>query len=181
MLQKLTYWQSKYEFLTYLLERRHDIEANVAEHLGLPRQHSCVVMPPIDWIHGSFNVCLPVHVDDGRSLVVRFPLPYKVGEANNPGNSDEKLRCEAATYIWIHQNCLDVPLPRLWGFALSTSVAVRHHQRIQGPSSDCLPSSALWKPGLSSSAPSMLYGKVYFLSSAILRRSPTYNIVVLII
>ena len=111
MLQKLTYWQNKHDFLTYLLERRHDIEAIVAEHLGIPRQDSCVVMPPKDWIHGSFNACLPVHLDDGRSLIVRFPLPYKVGEFNNPGNSDEKLRCEAATYAWINQNCLDVPLP----------------------------------------------------------------------
>ena len=96
----------------------------MAEHLGVPGQGSCLVMPPDDWIHGSFNVCLPVKVDDGRSLIARFPLPYKVGDMNNPGNSDEKLRCEAAAYAWINENCPNVPLPRLWGFAFSNGVCV---------------------------------------------------------
>ena len=129
MLKKLTYWQSKYEFLTYLLEHRHVIEALVKDHLGLTGQGHCLVLPPDEWIHGSFNVCLPIRVDDGRSLIARFPLPYKIGEVNNPGNADEKLRCEAAAYIWINENCSDVTLPRLWGFAFSNGICVcdLHH------------------------------------------------------
>jgi hypothetical protein len=47
-----------------------------------------------------------------------FPLPYKVGESRNPGNVDEKLRCEAATFIWIHENCPEILIPQLWGFGL---------------------------------------------------------------
>ncbi|KAH8729162.1 hypothetical protein BGZ61DRAFT_529415 [Ilyonectria robusta] len=45
----------------------------------------------------------------------------KVGEASCPRNVDEKLRCEAATYIWLQQNCPDVPIPRLFGFGLPGS------------------------------------------------------------
>ncbi|RMZ76005.1 hypothetical protein DV738_g5194, partial [Chaetothyriales sp. CBS 135597] len=47
----------------------------------------------------------------------RLPLPYKVGGAEN---GDEKIRCEAATYIWLQENCPSVPIPRLHGFGLST-------------------------------------------------------------
>lgn len=35
---------------------------------------------------------------------------------NNPGNVDEELRFEVATYIWIHENCPTVPIPTLYGF-----------------------------------------------------------------
>ncbi|OAA51237.1 Aminoglycoside phosphotransferase [Beauveria brongniartii RCEF 3172] len=59
-------------------------------------------------------------------VMIRFPLPYRVGEATNPGNSDEKIRTEAATYAWIHQNCPDVPIPRLYGFGLSTKQQFTH-------------------------------------------------------
>lgn len=124
MLRMLTYFHSKFEFLTYLLEHRDDIEANVANHLRLPGPKSCWVSPPDEWIHGSFNACLPIRLDDGRTLMARFPLPYKVGEVSNPGNSDEKLRSEAATYAWINENCPEVPLPRLWGFAFSGGLCV---------------------------------------------------------
>ena len=124
MLKKLTYRQSKYEFLTYLMEHRHIIEDLVKDHLGLSGQGHCLVLPPKEWIDGSFNVCLPIQADDGRSLIARFPLPYKVGEVSNSGNADEKLRCEAAAYIWIKENCSDVPLPRLWGFAFSNGICV---------------------------------------------------------
>lgn len=51
--------------------------------------------------------------------MIRFPLPYKVGELNYPGNANEKVRCEAATYVWIRENCRDVPIPHLWGFAFA--------------------------------------------------------------
>ncbi|OJJ69560.1 hypothetical protein ASPBRDRAFT_198212 [Aspergillus brasiliensis CBS 101740] len=50
---------------------------------------------------GSYNVCIPVWVNPPsvNRVLIRIPLPYKIGEATNPGNVDEKLRCEAATYI----------------------------------------------------------------------------------
>ncbi|KAL2023980.1 hypothetical protein VTK56DRAFT_215 [Thermocarpiscus australiensis] len=49
--------------------------------------------------HGSFNVAVPVLIQaKGRwgneRVYVRFPLPYKVGETEHPGNVEEKLRTE---------------------------------------------------------------------------------------
>lgn len=184
MFKKLTYWQSKYNFLTYLLEHRHEIEAIVAEHLGLPGQQNCLVLPPDEWIHGSFNACLPIQVDDGRSLIARFPLPYKVGEANKPGNADEKLRCEAAAYAWINQNCPDVPLPRLWGFSFSNGVCVSGHQGhrfIQAIRFNKLHSSALSKPALLLYVRSTFCARRHYGFSAILCQSHISDIAVLLI
>lgn len=35
-----------------------------------------------DWIHGSFNVCIRVEIEGnpGRQVMIRFPLPYRIGE-----------------------------------------------------------------------------------------------------
>ncbi|RDW68765.1 uncharacterized protein DSM5745_08525 [Aspergillus mulundensis] len=92
--------------------------------MNLNKRQTCRVGEVKDWISGSFNVCIPVDIDgqDGNAskrVLIRFPLPYKVGESQHPGNADEKLRCEAATFIWIQQNCPSVPIPRLWGFAFA--------------------------------------------------------------
>lgn len=70
-----------------------------------------------------FNVYIPIYVtrkdqQPQKRAMIRLPLPYKIGESKFPGNVDEKLRSEAATYIWIRQNCPDVPIPELWGFGL---------------------------------------------------------------
>ncbi|TPX15568.1 uncharacterized protein E0L32_004266 [Thyridium curvatum] len=51
-----------------------------------------------------------------QKAIIRFPLPYKIGEEHYPGNVDEKLRCEAATYAWLQSHCPAVPTPRLLGF-----------------------------------------------------------------
>ncbi|QQK47979.1 Aminoglycoside phosphotransferase [Penicillium digitatum] len=80
-----------------------------------------------DWFRGSFNVCVPVTIENwkerqqpGLRVILRFPLPYRVGEGFRPGNGDEKIRCEAGAYAWLQQNCPDVPIARLYGFAMST-------------------------------------------------------------
>jgi hypothetical protein len=52
-------------------------------------------------------------------------LPYRIGEDCCPGNGDEKVRCEAGTYAWLQENCPTVPIPRLYGFGLSTGQTVR--------------------------------------------------------
>ncbi|OAL25414.1 hypothetical protein AYO20_10448 [Fonsecaea nubica] len=68
---------------------------------------------------GFRNVCIPVYFSPASKkddVYVRIPLPYKVGERNSPGNVEEKLRCEVASYIWIQQNCPDIPIPALYGF-----------------------------------------------------------------
>ncbi|TVY53166.1 hypothetical protein LCER1_G005575, partial [Lachnellula cervina] len=35
---------------------------------------------------------------------------------HNSGNADEKLRTEAATFIWIEDNCPAIPIPNSWEF-----------------------------------------------------------------
>ena len=129
MLRRLTYWDKRIKFLVYLLDHSAEIEAVVSYHLGLSETGSCCLAPLNDWIHGSFNMCLPVYVKNWKSspekrAMIRFPLPYKVGEEDFSGNAEEKLRCEAATYIWIRENCPDVPIPQLWGFAFQDDQCV---------------------------------------------------------
>lgn len=128
ILQQLTYVVQKATFYSHLNDRRRQIGSLVAYHLGL-RDEQCRVSAVEDWVHGSFNICVPVSVDGEndrgrRRVLIRFPLPYKLGESFRPGNSDEKIRCEAATFIWLSDTCPDVPIPRLWGFGLSTGQTV---------------------------------------------------------
>lgn len=55
-----------------------------------------------NWYHGSFNLCVPVIVggwkqkqQPGQRVLLRFPLPYRVSDAFQPGNgmkrSDARL------------------------------------------------------------------------------------------
>lgn len=128
MLRRLSYWNKRIYFLCYLDDHSAEIEAIVSYHLGLSEIESCYIAPLDDWIHGSFNMCLPIHIKDRegheKRVMMRFPLPYKVGEEECPGNAEEKLRCEAATYVWIQENCPDVPIPQLLGFAFHENQCV---------------------------------------------------------
>lgn len=124
ILHQLEYYDQRTQFFDNLNAKRDWIKAAVAHHLGLNSPAACHVTETEDWLHGSFNVCVPVTVDNGKRVLVRFPLPYRVGEAFRPGNGDEKIRCEAGTYAWLQENCPMVPIPRLYGFALSTGESV---------------------------------------------------------
>ncbi|KAL4954293.1 hypothetical protein BDW69DRAFT_205332 [Aspergillus filifer] len=57
-------------------------------------------------------------------MAFRVPLPYKCGERYYPGNCEEKLRSEAATYIWINENCPD---------DLVSQAGSCHEDRLSGP------------------------------------------------
>lgn len=115
ILARLEYPQKKSDFWSYLSARKHEIEAVLLLHL---RVKHCRVAEESSWISGSYNVCIPVYINPPTDdcIFVRIPLPYKVGETEKPGNIDEKLRCEVATYMWIQQNCPDVPIPSLLKF-----------------------------------------------------------------
>ncbi|PLN86910.1 kinase-like domain-containing protein [Aspergillus taichungensis] len=116
ILHRLDYPQKQKEFWSHLLSHQSDIEELVSFHL---RAKHCQIADETDWLSGSYNVCIPVYVSppSEKRVLVRIPLPFKIGETNNPGNLDEKLRCEVATYIWIHEKCPTVPIPSLYGFA----------------------------------------------------------------
>ncbi|KAJ6151646.1 hypothetical protein N7470_007243 [Penicillium chermesinum] len=124
MLLDVSYPNSGIDFFVSLYSHRNDIAAVVSGHLGLGRSNQCRLGEVREWIHGSFNVCIPVYVENwtagtAKRVLIRFPLPYKVGESAYPGNADEKLRCEAATYIWIQQHLRDIHFLAFGGFGLA--------------------------------------------------------------
>ena len=129
ILHRLGYYGQQNKFFSTLSHKHDWIKTIVAHHLGLNSSNACDVADIVDWFHGSFNVCIPVTIKDwkrrpGGRILLRLPLPYRVGEAFRPGNGDEKVRCEAGTYAWLQENCPDVPIPQLYGFAMSTGETV---------------------------------------------------------
>ncbi|KAJ9644797.1 uncharacterized protein PV06_08292 [Exophiala oligosperma] len=105
------------EFLDYLQRHASDIPGLVAHHLLLSDRQECKVSDRSEWLHGSFNACIPVTISNWPTarVLLRCPFPHMVG---SPMGLDEKIRCEAATFAWIADNCPQVPIPRLWGFGL---------------------------------------------------------------
>ncbi|KAE8153631.1 hypothetical protein BDV25DRAFT_22006, partial [Aspergillus avenaceus] len=122
ILHQLSYYDKQNNFFSHLNNHQVWIKNIVAHHLNLNSPDACHVSDVKDWLHGSFNVCIPVTVStrSAKPVILRLPLPYRVGEDFIPGNGDEKVRCEAGTYAWLQENCPDVPVPELYGFALST-------------------------------------------------------------
>ncbi|KAL2871679.1 kinase-like domain-containing protein [Aspergillus lucknowensis] len=116
------------EFWSHLHAHKADIEELVSFHLRVSR---CEVADAADWLFGSYNVCIPVCLNptSEERVLVRIPLLFKTGEANNPGNVDEKPRCEVATYIWMRQNCPDVPIPRLYWVSFPDETTRSHPLR----------------------------------------------------
>lgn len=114
ILVRITYPEKKLAFWRFLLSQKSEIERIVSHHLHLT---TCQIGEVNTWISGSFNLCIPVCIDElsETRVLIRIPLPYKVGEANNAGNVDEKLRCEAASYMWIQENSPEIPIPKLFG------------------------------------------------------------------
>ncbi|KND92342.1 hypothetical protein TOPH_02948 [Tolypocladium ophioglossoides CBS 100239] len=123
VLAQLRYPEQKKQFWGSLAARKAEIEAIVRAQLGIDWCHLCVMEI---WKSGSFNVVMPLLVRGQKTAYFRLPLPYKAGEAEAPGNLDEKLRAEIATYIWLQEHCPDVPIPTLHGFGLSDGSSYTH-------------------------------------------------------
>lgn len=131
VLHELAYVGKRNKFLNHLARSQRTIESIVAHHLGLNSAKSCHLAAK-GWIIGGFNACIRVDVHGkdqniAQQVMIRFPLPYCVGEEPCPGNSDEKIRSEAVTYTWMHENCPEIPIPRLYGFGLSLGKTVQIH------------------------------------------------------
>jgi hypothetical protein len=121
MLIRLGYPQLRFDLYAWVYTNRVDFEAIVSHHLNLGDGETCRLAEPKEWRHGSFNLCIPVYTDNwrkhpGKRVLLRIPLPYKLGESRYPGNTEEKLRTEAATYIQIQNDNSNVPTAFLWGF-----------------------------------------------------------------
>lgn len=133
MIPALCQLQHLFDFKDLLHQRQPAIEEVISRHLGIPKS-DFDISPEEEWISGSFNICLPVHINSAssarlqlpRRAMFRLPIPFNNGEPFSPGAMDEKLRCEAATYVWLRTNCPDIPIPRLlgMGFPGTQSVSV---------------------------------------------------------
>ena len=131
ILHQLGYFDRQRRFFSYLDTRRDWMKAVVAQHLSLDSADVCYIVKIEDWFRGSFNICVPITIvnwkrrqQPGKRVILRFPLLYRVGDDFRPRNGDEKIQCEAGTYVWLQQNCPEIPIPRLYGFALSTGETV---------------------------------------------------------
>jgi hypothetical protein len=124
IVQELSYPEERINFWYRLYKSRSQIEEVISQHLNIPASEF-ILGDLKEWVHGSFNACLPFHINQSwrtsrlpKKGIIRFPLPYKIGEDPCPGNVEEKLRCEAATYIWLQKYCPDIPVPHLLGFGV---------------------------------------------------------------
>ncbi|KAI5244550.1 hypothetical protein E4T43_03810 [Aureobasidium subglaciale] len=101
MLVQARYPQQQREFVDYL------------------QQDLCSVEHLEAWIGGSFNVLIPVVVNNSYRVAVRCPWPHHTQSLTSPNMADEKIRGEAAAYVWMSKYCPSVPIPQLIGFGLS--------------------------------------------------------------
>ncbi|PLB53810.1 hypothetical protein P170DRAFT_451803 [Aspergillus steynii IBT 23096] len=120
VLHQLGYYDQQCSFFSELYAKREWMKAVVAHHLGLGSTQGFRVAEVQDWSRGSFNVCIPITVEKWEGLQ----------PGAEPGNADEKIRCEAGAYAWLQHNCPDIPIPRLYGFALSTGECYTHYNNL---------------------------------------------------
>lgn len=125
LLVSLRYYRRACLYFNHLRKHETILRQAAAHHMGIPLEE-CEVDQDGNWMYGSFNVCIPILIRGRKEVLMRFPMPHRVGEEFRPGNADEKIRCEAGTYAWIGENCSSITVPKLYGFALSTGQSVRH-------------------------------------------------------
>lgn len=130
MLPSLTAYSKTLDFSNELEGHRAQLERLICRHLGVSKSEF-VLLGQEHWVWGSFNICLPIDIKRTplttrlpQQAILRFPLPFRCGEEYNPGNVEEKLRCEAATYIWLQRNCASIPIPRLLAIGLPSRESV---------------------------------------------------------
>lgn len=129
---ELQYYTKRKNLYYELKSQEREIQQLIALHCGLASPEMVQVADEngtLVWNHGSFNMCLCICFRDVEQsvpvkLAFRVPLPYKIGEETFPGNAEEKIRTEAATYIWIQKNCPDIPIPKLRGFGVPGGCSV---------------------------------------------------------
>ncbi|RMY57572.1 hypothetical protein D0863_12588 [Hortaea werneckii] len=122
MIPTLTAYSKTQSFCNSLEDYRPQLERLISRHLGIPPSEF-VLLGQEHWVWGSFNICLPIDIKSTlvtqclpRQAILRMPLPFRCGEDYSPGNVEEKLRCEAATYIWLQRKCPSIPTPKLLAF-----------------------------------------------------------------
>lgn len=122
IIEKLRHFEAAKQLYESLWDQRAAIQDLVRELLGLGSLTPCSIAATDRWIRGSFNVCIPLQIQHGlawKKYMFRCPMPHKFAEARFPSTIDEKLSCEAATYIWMQTHCADVRIPHLYAFGFS--------------------------------------------------------------
>ena len=122
------------EFADYLSQQSEAVEQLVVHHLSLPPHQKCNMTSRGEWLCGSFNICIPVNVQDHARVIIRVPLPHRLATNTRPDLASEKIRGEAATFAWLTTHCPKVPIPRFWGFGFPhgrsfTALAQTHWTR----------------------------------------------------
>jgi len=72
------------------------------------------------------SIVIPIMLRHRKTVFLRLPLPYRIGEVEAPGNVEGKLRTEIATYIWLEEHFPDVPIPTLHAFGPPGGQTVSH-------------------------------------------------------
>ncbi|KAI5464325.1 hypothetical protein BGZ63DRAFT_401282 [Mariannaea sp. PMI_226] len=113
-------------FTRFIWKNRSLIKLFVFLHLKLDSGagFTFYIPNPDLWEYGRFNISFPIEVrefNDNINVAVwfRIPIPYALGEDENPGNVEEKVRIEAGSRLWMRENCPTVPLPHLYGFGFA--------------------------------------------------------------
>ncbi|EGX88183.1 hypothetical protein CCM_09319 [Cordyceps militaris CM01] len=110
------------QFYSSINAQKGELEDLICNLLQVP---SCRIIPSRLWRSGSFNVAILVRLPFGKNVYLRLPFLHRLGEHTFPGNAEEKLRTEIATYLWLQEHCPDVPIPSLYAFGFPDGSIVR--------------------------------------------------------
>ncbi|PQK09298.1 hypothetical protein BB8028_0001g13680 [Beauveria bassiana] len=103
------------QFYLSINAQKGELEDLICNLLQVP---SCRIIPSRLWRSGSFNVAVLVRLPFGKNVYLRLPFLHRIGEHTFPGNVEEKICTEVATYLWLQEHCPDVPIPSLYAFGL---------------------------------------------------------------
>ncbi|OAQ96559.1 hypothetical protein LLEC1_06353 [Akanthomyces lecanii] len=114
-LPRMRYPELVRQFYAAINDQKTELEHMICKLLQVP---TCRIIESNLWRSGSFNVAILVRLPHGKNVYLRLPFLHRIGEYTFPGNVDEKIRTEAATYLWLQRHCPDVPIPTLHAFGL---------------------------------------------------------------
>ncbi|KPM34270.1 hypothetical protein AK830_g12304 [Neonectria ditissima] len=108
-------------FRNQLWEARSSIEFVTKFLLGLSHGSACRVSPRSEWLGERFNVGVIVEVKERvigafRKVLFKCAVPAALGEDENPGSVEEKIRVDVGSYVYLKVHCPEIPVPRMHGF-----------------------------------------------------------------
>ncbi len=120
-LPRMRYPDLVQQFYDAIDDQKTELEHMICKLLQIP---TCRIIESKLWRSGSFNVAILVRLPHGKNVYLRLPFLHRIGEYTFPGNVDEKIRTEAATYLWLQKHCPDIPIPTLYAFGLPNGLTV---------------------------------------------------------